>query len=209
MGIVFISINDEFNALAKKAGYEVYNMRVEHWVPRRKTYYMSPANSIGFMDGGIDLALSRTVMPGIEPVVKKAVKVFGKPNRINRQYLPIGSSIIIDWDENTSLVVAPTMLLPQDINGTENVYWAVKSCLFNVLKNHGQKLDQVDIILTSAGCGFGKLSGVIAWEQTAKAIGSYNDFKCVQVNSHVVLAEPNLNAQAKIYQNHEFINILD
>jgi len=208
MGIVFISINDEFNELAKKAGYEVYNMRVEHWVPRRKTYYMSPANSIGFMDGGIDLALSRTVMPGIEPIVKKAVKVFGKSNRIDRKYLPIGSSIIIDWDEKTSLVVAPTMLLPQDINGTENVYWAVKSCLFNVLKNRGQKIDQIDIILTSAGCGFGKLSGAVAWEQTAKAIETYKDFDCTRVNSHVVLAEPNLNAQAKIYQNHEFINIL-
>ncbi len=144
MGILFISINDEFNKLAKKTGWEVYNMRVEHWVPRRKTYYMSPANSLRFMerlqvkpkasrhicrDGGIDLALSRQVMPGIEPVVKKAVKIFGKTNRINRQYLPIGSSIIIDHDENTSLVVAPTMLLPQDINGTDNVYWAVRSCL--------------------------------------------------------------------------------
>ena len=50
MGIVFISINEEFNQLAKKAGWEVYNMRVEHWVPRRKTDYMSPANSLGFME---------------------------------------------------------------------------------------------------------------------------------------------------------------
>lgn len=50
MGILFISINEEFNKLAKKAGYEVYNMSVEHWVPRRKTYYMSPANSMGFME---------------------------------------------------------------------------------------------------------------------------------------------------------------
>ena len=46
MGLDFISINDEFNGLAKKAGFEVYNIQV----PRRKTYYMSPSNSLGFME---------------------------------------------------------------------------------------------------------------------------------------------------------------
>ena len=148
-------------------------------------------------------------MPGIEPVVKQAVKVFGKPNRINREYLPIGSSIIVDHDETVSLVVAPTMLLPQDITGTNNVYWAVRSCLYNVLVNNKKKLDDVDIILTSTGCGFGKLTGTVAWEQTAKALGDYTNYSCKSVNSHVVLAEPNLSEQAKIYQNHEFINILD
>lgn len=101
------------------------------------------------------------------------------------------------------------MLLPQDINGTENVYWAVKSCLFNVLENFGEKMDQIDIIITAVGCGFGKLTWTIAWEQTANAIKSYKDFKCVRDNSHVILAEPNLSTQAKIYQNHEFINILN
>jgi hypothetical protein len=40
MGLDFISINDKFNGLAKKEGFEVYNMRVEYWVPRRKTYYI-------------------------------------------------------------------------------------------------------------------------------------------------------------------------
>lgn len=193
MPIVFISLNDEFNELAKKDKFEVYNIKVENWITRCSTYYMSPANSLGFMDGGIDLALSHIVMPDIEPIVKKAVEMFGKLNRIDRKYLPIGSSIIINYNDNSSLVVAPTMLLPQDINNTNNVYWAVKSCLFNVLINHGRELNNIDIILTSAGCGFGKLTGQHAWEQTKQAIYSYKEFVCTQVNSHVVLAEPNLH----------------
>jgi O-acetyl-ADP-ribose deacetylase (regulator of RNase III) len=61
---------------------------------------MSSANSLGFMDGCIDLALSRIVMPGIEPTLKKAIKNYGKLSRIDRMYLPIGSSIIIGYDSS-------------------------------------------------------------------------------------------------------------
>ena len=209
MPIIFVSLNNEFIEMTKQAGFESYFMKVDEFKPTKTTYYMSPANSLGFMDGGIDLALSRVVMPGIETTVKKAIKNYGKLSRIDRMYLPIGSSIIISYDEIKNLVVAPTMLLPQDINNTDNVYWAVKSCLYNVLVNKGEKLNSVDIVLTSAGCGFGKLSAQTAYEQTMRAIKEYANFNCEAVNSHVVLAEPNLSSQPKIYMNHEFIDILN
>lgn len=77
------------------------------------------------------------------------------------------------------------------------------------LKISGKKWIKLILILTAVGCGFGKLTGTISWEQIANAIKSYKDFKCVRANSHVILAEPNLSTQAKIYQNHEFINILN
>lgn len=209
MPILFVSLNEEFIQMTKKAGFESYLMKIDNFKPNKKTYYMSPANSLGFMDGGIDLALSRDVMPGIEQTVKKAIKNYGKLSRIDRMYLPIGSSIIISYDDIKNLVVAPTMLLPQDINNTDNVYWAVKSCLFNILVNKNENINDVDIILTSSGCGFGKLSAQTAFEQTMKAIKDYSNFSCSCLNSHVVIAEPNLSQQPKIYMNHEFIDILN
>ncbi|ADO67079.1 hypothetical protein crov046 [Cafeteria roenbergensis virus] len=72
-------------------------MRIENYKPSKNTifFYISPANSFGFMDGGIDLLLSRKIMPEIEPKLKQFIKKFGKENLINRRYLPIDFSIIV------------------------------------------------------------------------------------------------------------------
>ncbi len=210
MPIIFISLNKEFIDLTKKAGFESYEMKVEDFRIRRRTYYMSPANSLGFMDGGIDLALSRKIMPGIEPIVKQAIKTFGKKTKLDRFYLPIGSSIIISHDDFKNLVVCPTMLLPQDISKTQNVLYATLACLYNILVNKGENLDDIDIILTSSGCGFGLMDSKASFDQTIKAINNYKNYNKIaqQVNSQVIIAEPNLNEQSKIYMNSEWINII-
>jgi len=49
-------------------------MKVQDYIPTKKTYYVSPANSLCFMDGGIDYALSRIIFPNIEMEVKKYCK---------------------------------------------------------------------------------------------------------------------------------------
>lgn len=43
-------------------------MKIQDYVPspNKKTYYVSPANSLCFMDGSIDYALSRIIFPNIE-----------------------------------------------------------------------------------------------------------------------------------------------
>jgi O-acetyl-ADP-ribose deacetylase (regulator of RNase III) len=63
------------------------------------------------MDGGIDLALSRVIFPGIEAKVKQQVRQLGIQTKLGRNYLPIGSSIIMEPEPNKSLIVAPTMLI--------------------------------------------------------------------------------------------------
>jgi O-acetyl-ADP-ribose deacetylase (regulator of RNase III) len=51
-------------------------MKIENYVPNpnKRTYYISPANSLCFMDGGIDYALSRIIFPGIEKQLKNVFK---------------------------------------------------------------------------------------------------------------------------------------
>ena len=88
-------------------------MRIQDYQidPSKKTYYVSPANSLCFMDGGIDYALSRIIFRNIEYEVKATVKQLGIKTRFGRDYLPIGSCVIMDKGHK-ALAVAPTMLFP-------------------------------------------------------------------------------------------------
>ena len=100
MPVRFVGLNSRFNALARAAGYEAFDMRVEDYAPRagRTTFYVSPANSLCFMDGGIDRALSRAVFPGIEAKVKAAVRWLDRRSLLGRAYLPVGSALIVEPD---------------------------------------------------------------------------------------------------------------
>jgi O-acetyl-ADP-ribose deacetylase (regulator of RNase III) len=233
MPIKFITLNDKFNRLLSHSTrsarfiqeefwqakimvseqsqnrYEVLNMRIENYVPIRKTYYVSPANSLCFMDGGIDRALSQDVFPNIEPIVKQAVRLYGAVNLIGRPYLPIGSSIIIDSpsDRLKSLVVSPTMLLPQNVSSTHNAYYATVAALYNILVNRGEKVDEVDIVLTSFCCGWGRMAEEESVSQMLQGIADYRQYRPPVVKGNVILCEPNLEEQPKYYQNTEWIVI--
>lgn len=207
MPIIFVSLNETFTELIKKHGYEAHTIRIEDYKPNKKTYYVSPANSLCFMDGGIDLALSRTVLPGIEPRVKSSVRDIGRKNLLGRYYLPIGSSLIVDHDEQKSLVVAPTMLLPQDVSKTQNAYYATMAVLTNIFVNRKESLTDVDVIFTSLCCGYGKMSEEESVRQILKGIQDFRTYGAQLLNSSTVLAEPNLSEQPKLYQNTEWFDI--
>ena len=209
MPIIFISLNETFTEKIKKYGFEAKTMKIQDYIPNpnRKTYYVSPANSLCFMDGGIDYALSRIIFPNIETEVKKTVKELGISSIIGRPYLPIGSSIIIDKDDNKSLVIAPTMLLPQNVSNTDNAYYATTSILYNILINNKENLENIDIIFTSFCCGYGKMDEDIAIKQIIKGIENYSSYNPKSNYKNIVINEPNLNKQPKYYQNTEFFDI--
>lgn len=219
MPIIFITLSETFANLARTNighGYDARVQLIQDYQPRptaRMTYYVSPANSLCFMDGGIDLALSRQVFPGIEPLVKSQVKAIGRQTLLGRHYLPIGSSIILD-DPNPdnsapkkSLVVAPTMLLPQAVHQTRNAYYATMAVLYNVLVNRGETLEDVDILMTSFCCGYGKMSEQESLQQILDGIRDYRDYKPMRLTKSIILAEPNLADQPKYYQNTEWLDI--
>ena len=51
MPIIFISLSETFINKINILGFEGYKMRIQDYKPKRKTYYISPANSLCFMDG--------------------------------------------------------------------------------------------------------------------------------------------------------------
>lgn len=206
MPIIFISLNSKFIEKIRSLGFEAYNMRVEEYKIKRKTYYVSPANSLCFMDGGIDLALSRIIFPDIEKEVKKQVENLGITSLLGRPYLPIGSSIIIDKKEK-SLIVAPTMLLPQNVSETQNAYYATMAVLYNILINKKEDINNIDIIFTSLCCGFGKMDEEESINQIIKGINDYNEYNPKIINENIIINEPNLKEQPNYYQNTEFFEI--
>lgn len=137
---------------------------------------VSPANSFGLMDGGIDAAI--TTYFG-EDMVNRVQQ------RIIDRYAgeqPIGTSEIV-WGSigeeidgvfvgNDIKYVAhtPTMIIPQNISDTDNVYLAMKAMLLaverhNHLVNLGQKFGSVIKIVVCSGLGSG--AGRVPYKKVA------------------------------------------
>jgi O-acetyl-ADP-ribose deacetylase (regulator of RNase III) len=89
-----------------------------------------PANSLGFMDGGIDMFYMQ-MFPGIQNIVQDRIKTFDITTALGRYVLPIGSAMLVKTGNEKCplLVCVPTMFLPEDIAMTRNVYWAFTGLL--------------------------------------------------------------------------------
>jgi len=77
--ISIVSNNKEYTTLAKTKMNHVYDKLIQDYTPQRKTVvYVSPANSLGFMDGGIDKVLSQVMFSGVETQLKELINKYGK-----------------------------------------------------------------------------------------------------------------------------------
>jgi O-acetyl-ADP-ribose deacetylase (regulator of RNase III) len=72
---------------------------------------VSPANSFGYMDGGIDAAYMAFFGPQIQGRVQDAIR------RRPEQMLPVGTALAVTTghDRIPFMIVAPTMTMPEDI----------------------------------------------------------------------------------------------
>jgi len=208
MPIIFISLSETYIEKIKQCGFEAKAMKIQDYVsnPNKKTYYVSPANSLCFMDGGIDFALSRIIFPNIEKEVKTIVKRLGIISIVGNPYLPIGSSIIVNKGDK-SLIISPTMLLPQNVSNTKNAYYATMAVLYNILINKKENIEEIDIIFTSLCCGYGKMEEDVSIEQIIDGVKDYINYKPKVIYEDIIINEPNLYDQPKYYQNTEFFSI--
>jgi len=89
-----------------------------------RTALVSPANSYGFMDGGIDAAYSAFFGPRLQAAVQEAI------NRRPEGYLPVGASLAVRTGHARIplLIVAPTMHTPEEVP-RENSYRAMRAVL--------------------------------------------------------------------------------
>lgn len=162
------------------------------------TAFVSPANSLGFMDGGIDKVYSRVMFPGLEAKVKSMIKKNGLTSKLGRPWLPIGEAIVVPvCDGSSAVICAPTMLMPQDVHQTQNAYYATGSAL------KAAALSNFDRIVFPGMCtGWGKMTPVASALQMSRAIHDFYKDNC-----ELPCREAILNEQPNFYENTEFKNI--
>jgi O-acetyl-ADP-ribose deacetylase (regulator of RNase III) len=142
-------------------------------VPRERTAFVSPANCLGFMDGGIDRVFSRTMFPGCEAKVKRKILEIGFKTLLGRHYLPIGSAFCVPVGaagQATGLICAPTMFLPHNVARTQNAYHSFFAALAVFHKLEGQ---YDTLVATSHCCGYGGMDAPVSAEQMREA---YDDW---------------------------------
>jgi O-acetyl-ADP-ribose deacetylase (regulator of RNase III) len=134
---------------------------------------VSPANCLGFMDGGIDM-LYMQMFPGIQTTVENRIKTFDITTPLGGYALPIGSAMLVKTgnDQCPLLACVPTMFLPGNIAGTRNVYWAVRGLLRLVTESffpEGAR-HRVVVAVPCLGTGVGNMTGQASGQQVAEAL---------------------------------------
>jgi len=124
---------------------------------------VSPANSFGFMDGGVDYAISMRLGWDLQFELQKKIK------KLPEGELLVGRAMIIETGDELIpyLVSAPTMRVPMNFNISTsiNAYLAMKATLIES-KNH----PNIDQIAIPGFCtGVGKMPTEIAAKQMYQA----------------------------------------
>ncbi|CAN0371177.1 unnamed protein product, partial [Ectocarpus sp. 4 AP-2014] len=104
---------------------------------------ISPANSCGFMDGGIDLVYSQRFGWGLQRDLQKAICTYWDGE------LPVGAALIVETrDELIPYVVsAPTMRVPLSVPDTVNAYLAFRAALLAIDRHNRGALNKIESVL--------------------------------------------------------------
>ena len=121
---------------------------------------VSPANSSGFMDGGIDASYMRFFGPQIESRVRNAI--LARPD----QTLPVGASLVVETGHPTitSMIVAPSMVMPEPVPKS-NCYRAFRAAL----RVFDHPLVANTIYCPGIGTGVGRVGPSDAAQEMAEA----------------------------------------
>jgi O-acetyl-ADP-ribose deacetylase (regulator of RNase III) len=131
---------------------------------------ITAANSFGLMDAGIDRAVVKFFGESIMHAVQK---------KILEDYLgeqPVGTCLLIPTGHPTHPYVAhaPTMRVPQNITGTDNIYLAMWATLTEIHRHNRTEVRKIDIIACPAlGTGTGGVDPIEASLQLLLAYEHY------------------------------------
>jgi O-acetyl-ADP-ribose deacetylase (regulator of RNase III) len=116
---------------------------------------VSPANSFGIMDGGLDASIRAELGGGLESAVQRVI--------LERHHgeLPVGSAEIVPTGHPRwpFLVVAPTMRVPESVANTLNAYLAFRAALLAVVRHNqtGAARPIRTVLVPGLGTGIGAM----------------------------------------------------
>ena len=116
---------------------------------------VSPANSFGIMDGGLDLAIRNELGFKVETDIQEVIlsKYHGE--------MPIGNAEIINTNHDSwsYMVAAPTMRIPENVAYTLNAYIAFRAILIaiNSFNEHNLSKPIKSLVCSGLGTGIGSM----------------------------------------------------
>ncbi len=122
---------------------------------------VSPANSFGFMDGGLDLLITRKLGVETQYKIQKLIK-----DNYNGELL-VGQALIVETNNNDIpyCISAPTMRVPMFLKDSINVYLASKA-IFTLIKD----ITYIDTVsISGLGTGVGQLPEGLCAKQMFQA----------------------------------------
>ena len=116
---------------------------------------VSPANSFGDMDGGLDKLIDDFFNGTAQKKVKQAIaeQFYGE--------LPVGVAIVVEMNDRRFpfLISAPTMRVPYDISDTINTYRAMRGLLVALLRYNSSHSKPIrSVVVPGLGTGVGRMS---------------------------------------------------
>lgn len=159
---------------------------------------VSPANSFGFMDGGLDYALSERF--GWNLQVRLQEMIAKRPLR----ELLVGEALIIDTEDRRVpwLISAPTMRVPMRLRQSVNAYLAMKAIIISVL-SHLREPRIKTVALPGLGTGCGALTAPTA------ALQMWRAFQEVALGNHTFPADFGEAQRQHFILNRDEINFWD
>jgi O-acetyl-ADP-ribose deacetylase (regulator of RNase III) len=137
MKIILCDINRELTAEFERffAGVENVEVHTSDIFEHKADAIVSPANSFGFMDGGIDAVYSEHFGWDLQDRLQETIV-----EKHDGEVL-VGQAVIIPTknQEIPWLISAPTMRAPQHVDGTVNAYLAFRAALKAVAKHNAQE----------------------------------------------------------------------
>ncbi len=117
---------------------------------------VSPANSFGIMDGGLDLAIRNRLGFDVQARVQKQII------ELHHGELPVGAALVVPTDHEAwpFLVVAPTMRVPEALPRSLNAYLAFRAALTAVLHfNKASPASAIESLVCPGLCtGIGQMT---------------------------------------------------
>lgn len=165
MNIIFRDINPDVAIAVRDAFHDVSEFDVDcgdifSAVPADAI--VSPANSFGYMDGGIDAVYLRVFGQQLQGELQAMIKSL-YPNG----ELPVGHAVVIETGHSQIplMISAPTMRMPGNVRHSQNAYLAFRAVLALALNPHVRDECRINTILCP---GLATLTGHMAPLESAR-----------------------------------------
>lgn len=182
MDLILCDVNDAVVAAWRTYFDKIPNVTVTHGsvFEVRCDALVSPANSFGFMDGGIDMAISQYFGWEVQEQLQKLIR-----RKYHGELLVGQAEIVPTYHVRIPYVIAaPTMRVPTILgHDTVNIYLATRAVL--LLVQNGVLVDETPVrevvtrvAIPGMGTGVGKVPPDVCARQMKQAVDEFLNGSC-------------------------------